>query len=117
MTSNEFIPILQAPLQDAKELLAACVQAGIPARLGRDDHCTKGCSPKVMLLVAPGDAVKVQELLARRWHDLVATVDGDIQAVGVGIEVAESEEPPCPACGTRAALVAGACAECGLQLA
>lgn len=26
-------------------------------------------------------------------------------------------EPPCPCCGTAAPLVAGACSDCGLQLA
>lgn len=30
---------------------------------------------------------------------------------------AETDEPPCPACGTAAPLVRGACSDCGLQLA
>ena len=30
--------------------------------------------------------------------------------------VAISDEPPCPACGTAAPLVDGACSDCGLQL-
>jgi hypothetical protein len=30
---------------------------------------------------------------------------------------AEGEEPPCPACGTAAPLVDGACSDCGLVLA
>jgi predicted amidophosphoribosyltransferase len=29
---------------------------------------------------------------------------------------AESEYPPCPACGTAAPLVDGACSDCGIQL-
>jgi hypothetical protein len=29
---------------------------------------------------------------------------------------ADSEDPPCPACGTAAPLVDGACSDCGLQL-
>jgi hypothetical protein len=29
---------------------------------------------------------------------------------------ADGEHPPCPACGHAAALVDGACADCGLQL-
>ena len=33
----------------------------------------------------------------------------------LGIEAGEGEEPPCPACGTAAAPVDGACGECGLQ--
>ncbi|MCX5742256.1 MAG: hypothetical protein NT062_07150 [Proteobacteria bacterium] len=34
------------------------------------------------------------------------------------VEVAhvEGDEPPCPACGTAAPLVDGACSDCGLQL-
>ena len=33
-----------------------------------------------------------------------------------GTEPPEGEHPPCPACGTAAALVDGACSDCGLQL-
>jgi predicted amidophosphoribosyltransferase len=29
---------------------------------------------------------------------------------------AERDHPPCPACGTAAALVDGACSDCGIQL-
>jgi hypothetical protein len=33
------------------------------------------------------------------------------------VEAAAGEgDPPCPACGTVAPLVAGACSDCGLQL-
>ena len=28
----------------------------------------------------------------------------------------DAEHPPCPACGTAAPLVRGACSDCGLQL-
>jgi hypothetical protein len=28
----------------------------------------------------------------------------------------DTEHPPCPACGTAAPLVDGACSDCGLQL-
>ena len=28
----------------------------------------------------------------------------------------DAEHPPCPACGTAAPLVEGACSDCGLQL-
>ena len=35
----------------------------------------------------------------------------------VELTVAEdAEHPPCPACGTAAPLVDGACSDCGLQL-
>jgi hypothetical protein len=31
-------------------------------------------------------------------------------------DIDKNGEHPCPACGTAAALVAGACSDCGLQL-
>ena len=49
----EVIPYAEVALAYGKELLQTCLAAGIPALLGRDDHCTKGCSPKVQLLVRP----------------------------------------------------------------
>ena len=42
--------------------------------------------------------------------------EGTGAAIGFGVEAAEGEEPPCPACGTAAPLVEGACSECGLHL-
>jgi hypothetical protein len=54
-------------------------------------------------------------LLRREWAEMLER-EGTGQAVGIGVEAAEGEEPPCPACGTAAPLVEGACGECGLQL-
>lgn len=56
------------------------------------------------------------ELLRREWKDLLAREGVSPEAPAVGIEAGEGEEPPCPACGTAAPLVEGACSECGLQL-
>ena len=42
--------------------------------------------------------------------------EGVTSAAPMGIEAAEGEEPPCPACGTAAPLVEGCCSDCGLQL-
>jgi hypothetical protein len=39
-----------------------------------------------------------------------------VDPVAPSMPVAESEEPPCPACGTAAPLIEGACSDCGLQL-
>ncbi len=114
----EVVPALEAGVPAAKELVASCLEHGIPATLGRDDHCTKGCSPRAMLLVRAEDVGRLQELLARDWQTLVASVgdEADVRPAGVGIEVADGAEPPCPACGTSGPLVDGACSECGLQL-
>lgn len=42
--------------------------------------------------------------------------EGTGAPVGLGVEASEEDEPPCPACGTSAPLVEGACSDCGLQL-
>jgi hypothetical protein len=40
----------------------------------------------------------------------------DPETLRASAPASESEEPPCPACGTAAPLVEGACSDCGLQL-
>ena len=84
---------------------------------GRDNHCTKGCSPKVFLLGKAEDLPRLGEVMRARWAKLVVN-DGSIDPsrIGIGIEAGDGEEPPCPACGDKAPLVEGACAGCGLQL-
>lgn len=110
------VPCLTAPLPEAKELLAACEAADIPAVLARDACCGKGgcgCAPKMQLLVAPDDVPVVAKLLRDRWASLLER-EGTAE-VSLFVEPAEGE-PPCPACGTAAPLVEGACSGCGLQL-
>lgn len=61
------------------------------------------------------DVPTFAQMMQRDWLDMVAregTV-GEARFVPVG----ENEEPPCPACGTAAPLVDGACSDCGLHLA
>jgi predicted amidophosphoribosyltransferase len=36
--------------------------------------------------------------------------------VGAQPQLIVTDEPPCPACGTAAPLIKGACSDCGLQL-
>jgi hypothetical protein len=111
----EVIPCLQAPLSDAKELLAACLDADIPALLDRGACCGSagcGCAPKLELLVRPEDLTRVKEVLDQRWQGMLereGTVEG-LEASG------DAESQACPACGTAAALEEGACTGCGLQL-
>ena len=61
------------------------------------------------------DLPKVGALLRREWQEVLDR-EGVEPAARIGIEAGEGEEPPCPACGTAAPLVEGACTECGLQL-
>ena len=58
-------------------------------------------------------------LMHASWLQMVqqeGTV-GPMAGAGMAGPVGEDEEPPCPACGTAAPLVDGACSDCGLQLA
>jgi hypothetical protein len=112
----EVVPCLQAPLGDAKELLAACLEAEIPAVLDRAPRCHDGqcgCAPKLELLARPEDVPRVAALLERRWHGMLEREGtlADLPVAGAAVE-----ELPCPACGTAAPLEEGACTGCGLDL-
>jgi hypothetical protein len=57
---------------------------------------------------------RVAELLRAQGRE---HLDREGLALPVAAAVGVDDEPPCPACGTAAPLVEGACADCGLQLA
>jgi hypothetical protein len=110
----DVVPVLQTTIPGGKELLAACLDADIPAALGGGEGCTTGgCAPKVQLYVRSEDVPRLQSLLETRWRRLVEQ-EGTFSAAGASDA---DGEPPCPACGTAAPLVEGACSDCGLQLA
>jgi hypothetical protein len=112
----EMIPCLVAPMSDAKEILAACTEADIDASLARGACCGSkgcGCAPKMQLLVAPQDVPKVAKLLQSRWNWMLEREGVEPETLAAA---PEGEHVPCPACGTAAALVEGACSDCGLQL-
>lgn len=114
----DVVPCLSAGIADAKEVLNACLDAEIPAILDRHESCGghgKGhsCSPKFDLCVRPDDIPRVMGLLQARWK---ALLDQEGTLVDHSAGGHEGDDPPCPACGCTAALVEGACAECGLQL-
>jgi hypothetical protein len=54
-------------------------------------------------------------LLDGEW---LAAVDREgLASPSINIDaVSHGDEPPCPACGTAAPLIDGACSDCGLQL-
>jgi len=114
---SELVACLTAPLPEAKELLAACEAAEIEAHLERGVCCGKGgcaCPPKMALFVAREDIPQVARLIQSRWTGLLER-EG-IETAGLGAPAEPEGEPPCPACGTAAPLVEGACSDCGLQL-
>ena len=113
----EVMPCLEASLPDAKEILSLCLEAELPAVLDRADCCGAsgcGCAPKVALCVRPDDVPRLREVLDGRWREMLSR-EGTLDEAPAGA-AADGDEPPCPACGTAAPLVEGACAECGLQL-
>ena len=117
-TEIELVPCLTAPLAEAKELLAVCEEAEIEAHLERGVCCGKGgcaCPPRMQLLVAREDIPQVARLLQTRWTGLLEREGIESMPLSSAAEP-EGEHPPCPACGTAAPLVEGACSDCGLQL-
>jgi hypothetical protein len=116
LDDTEVVPCFAAPIGEAKELLAACLEADIPALLDRGECCGSAgcrCAPKLELLVKPDDVARVTTLLQSRWHGMLVR-EGTVE--GLEAAPATAEDPPCPACGHVAPLEEGACAGCGLQL-
>ncbi len=118
LADAETVACLQAPLVEAKELRAACLEAGIPVLLARGACCGSsgcGCAPKIALHARAEDVPRVAHLVQDRWRAL-ALREGTITERNPSVARPDGGEPTCPACGTAAPLVEGACADCGLQL-
>ena len=116
LSDAELAPCVDGGLREMKELVEACLAAGIPAVVGAE-ACRDGasCAPKAQLLIRPSDAELVRALLRDRWVALVEGLGVDVAAAPLR-DIAGDGELPCPACGTAAPLVGGACSDCGLQL-
>lgn len=118
LADAEVVPCAEMALMDARRLVEACLGADVPALVHRE-ACTKmGCSPKFQVLVRPEDGPRVAALLQQRWLDTIER-EG-LMPTGTPVQAlaapTDDGEPPCPACGTAAPLLAGACVDCGLQL-
>lgn len=126
LEQQELVPCVEGALAGARQTLEACLAADIPARLGRDHECQHeggckcdsggcggGCNSKVQVLVRREDVTRVMGLLRSEWLEAVRR-----EGVEFAMPVAPTEngEAPCPACGTAAPLVEGACSDCGLVL-
>ena len=109
----ELVPIHQGTLSDIKRIRAECLAADVPVAVAPPACST--CGTKLALLVREEDVPRVGELLRREWAAALER-EGTARSGPVNVQVAEGAELPCPACGTAAPLVAGACSDCGLQL-
>jgi hypothetical protein len=115
LTGVDVVPCRELPLADARRLVEACLAEGVAALVHREACSKPSCSPKFQVLVRPEDAPQVETLLRRHWSESLAR-EGFAPVEPRLTAVAEDGEPPCPACGTAAPLVEGACSDCGLQL-
>jgi hypothetical protein len=116
LADAEVVPCVSAGIAEAKEILDACLSADIPAILDRQDSCqTHGhaAAVRIDLCVRPEDLAKVMAMMHARWQSLL---DQEGTLPDRIAPSAESQDPPCPACGTAAPLQDGACTGCGLQL-
>jgi hypothetical protein len=107
------VPAMSGSIPEMKALRDRCLAAGIPALVGCPAGAGKSCGPKTHLLVEEGELPRLGELLRDDWRNDLAR-EG---LAPVEVTVADdAEHLPCPACGTAAALIDGACSDCGLQL-
>lgn len=114
LAEADVVPCVEMGLADARRLVETCLAEGVPAIVHREACSKPSCSPKFQVLVRPEDTSRVAGLLQRGWME-------SLQREGLMPQQAlqplpEEGELPCPACGTAAPLVAGACSDCGLQL-
>jgi hypothetical protein len=120
LADAELVPCFQAALAEAKEVRAACLEADIPVLLDRAACCGKGgcgCAPKIELLARQEDLPRITRLIDDRWRAM-ARREGTVAETHPSVAAsAETDAVACPACGTVGPLVAGACGDCGLQLA
>ncbi len=123
LADAEVVPCVSAGIADIKEVLEACLAANIPAVLDRQESCGPGqghpCAPRIDLCVRPDDLPKVMAMMHARWQSLLDQEGTEGTLTDETVALADGEEPPCPACGTKIPLQNlkdGACPECGLQL-
>jgi hypothetical protein len=116
----DVVTYARVALRYGKEVVATCLGAGFPAALTRDASCAAGgCSPKVAIVVRREDVTRIATLINTQWAAMARTegdLDPDLRVTAPAPEHV-TDEPPCPACGTAAPLVGGACSDCGLVLA
>ena len=112
----ELVTVAQGGLAEIKELQGKCLDAGIPAMAARpDESCNTGkCGTRLHLMIRDADVTLVAELMQRTWAEMVAR-EGVAPPLPAAAQAA-GDDLPCPACGTVAPLVQGACGDCGLQL-
>ena len=123
MDPTELVPCFEGQVSQARELERTLADADIAVTLAKPPPkacCggSCGCGAKVQVMVQRADLEKVSALFRDEWLQAVQREGTAEQLVKLGLPavVDPNAEPPCPACGTAAPLVDGACSDCGLQL-
>ncbi len=110
-------PLIKATsgsIPEMKALRDRCLAAGIPALVGPPPCGGKSCSTKAPLLIQESSIPALSEILHGEWN---AHLEREgLPAIQLDFSDTAGDEPPCPACGTAAPLVNGACSDCGLRL-
>ena len=110
------LPYTKASLPDGRRFVEQLLLHGVPALVRKEEGCKSGsCGPAFEVLVREQDLPVVAAMQRERWYEALER-EGLAPRLAPAAEVSETEEPPCPACGTAAPLVEGACSDCGLQL-
>ena len=105
----------KASLPDGRAFVEQLLLRGVPALVRKEQDCKSGgCGPSFEVMVREEDVPVIAAMQRERWEQSLA-LEG-LTPVVAPAEAGEAEEPPCPACGTAAPLVEGACSDCGLQL-
>jgi hypothetical protein len=111
LQGQPLISAMSGSIAEMKALRDRCLAAGIPALVGNPPGACKSCGPKTNLLVQEASLPELGELLRGDWRTQLER-EG-LPPIALDLS---SEELPCPACGTAAPLVGGACSDCGLRL-
>lgn len=123
LADAEVIPYREGPLAALKEFERECLSHDIPVLLAKPppkECCQSGgcqCGGRMQLCAREEDIPRIEEIFRAEWLAQASQTLGEgLVQLKAPEEVAEGEEPPCPACGTAAPLKDGACSDCGLQL-
>ncbi|MBL8955040.1 MAG: hypothetical protein JNK82_29965 [Myxococcaceae bacterium] len=123
LADAELIAYREGPIAAVKEFERECLAQEIPVLLakGPPKACCGGggcgCGAKIQLLAREEDIPRIEQHFRNQWlAHAKDTIGEDLVQLKAPVEVAEGEDPPCPACGHVGPLKEGACGDCGLQL-
>jgi hypothetical protein len=107
LANAALVPAMSGSIAEMKNLRDRCLQAGIPVLVGCPPGAGKGWGTKTHLLVEEDELPNLAALMRGDWREALARE---------GVDPVEAADDACPACGTAAPLVDGACSDCGLHL-